>query len=40
VEVLHADIDVDEAQRLMENLDSWGTDRLQITSPRLDAPIE
>jgi hypothetical protein len=39
VEVLEADVDAADAERLVENLDQWGIDRLRIISPRLEAPV-
>jgi hypothetical protein len=40
VEVLYADICIDEAKRLVRKLDTWGIDRLRIVSRRLGAPLE
>jgi hypothetical protein len=40
VEVAVADIGAYEAERLVQNLDDWGIDRLRIVSRRLEAPFE
>ena len=40
VEVLYADIDVDEAASQLGDLDLWGIDKLVVVSPRFEVPLE
>jgi hypothetical protein len=40
IEVLYADVDMDDMERLVPLLDEWAIDRLRVVSPRLDEPFE
>jgi hypothetical protein len=40
IEVLYADVDASEIERLLRRLDDWAIDRLQVVSPRLEEPFQ